>query len=120
LNGILAAVMLEHGISQQTLPKDTRIGRLVTFMKDYGTVKMDGDRITGYLKRLDEAMKHFNASLSNFLLSTSAYSPVDVDWSPYRYRSGLCQPNGATDRSEAFDDESRFVSASFHSLIGLV
>jgi hypothetical protein len=55
--------MLENGISRQTLPNDTRIGRLVTFMKDYGTAKMDGERITGYLKNLDEAMKHFNVSL---------------------------------------------------------
>jgi hypothetical protein len=55
--------MLEHGVSQQTLPNETRFQRLTIFMKDYGTVKMDGDRITGYLKRLDDAMKHFNVSL---------------------------------------------------------
>jgi hypothetical protein len=71
LNGILAAVMLEHGISQQTLPKEKGFGRLVTFMKDYGTTKMDGDRISDYLKKLDEAMKHFNVSLSDLLSPTS-------------------------------------------------
>jgi hypothetical protein len=59
----LAAAMLEHGVSQQTLPNETRFRGLMTFMKDYGTAKMDGDRITGYLKRLDDAMKHFNVSL---------------------------------------------------------
>jgi len=63
LNGILAAAMLEHGISQQTLPNEMRFQRLVTFMKDYGTAKMDGDRITGYRNKLDEAMKRFNVSL---------------------------------------------------------
>jgi hypothetical protein len=36
-------------------------------MKDYGTAKMDGDRIIGYLKRLDEAMKHFNVSFPDLL-----------------------------------------------------
>jgi len=71
LNDILAAVMLEHGISRQTLAKETRFRRLATFMKDYGTTKMDGDRITSYLKKLDEAMKHFNVSLSNLLLAAS-------------------------------------------------
>ena len=71
LNGILAAVMLEHGISQQTLPKEKGFGRLGTFMKDYGTTKMDGDRISDYLKKLDDAMKHFNVSLSNLLLAAS-------------------------------------------------
>ena len=65
LNGILAAALLEHGVSQQTLPNETKFRRLMTFMKDYGTAKMDGDRITGYLKRLDDAMKHFNVSLSD-------------------------------------------------------
>jgi hypothetical protein len=63
--------MLEHGISQQSLPNETKFQRLVTFMKDYGIAKMDGDRITGYLQRLDEAMKHFNVSLSEFLILTS-------------------------------------------------
>ena len=63
--------MLEHGISQQTLPKEKGFGMLVTFMKDYGTTKMDGDRISDYLKKLDEAMKHFNVSLSYLLSATS-------------------------------------------------
>jgi hypothetical protein len=49
-------MMLEYGISQQTLPQETRSQRLVTFMKDYGTERMGGDRIIGYLRRLDEAM----------------------------------------------------------------
>jgi len=71
LNGILAAVMLEHGISQQTLSREKGFGRLVTFMKDYGTTKMEGDRISDYLKKLDEAMKHFNVSLSYLLSATS-------------------------------------------------
>jgi hypothetical protein len=104
LNGILAAVMLENGISQQSLPNETRFRRLVTLMKEYGTAKMDGDRITGYLNKLDEAMKHFNVGLSDFPIPTSAYSPVDVDRSPYRHRSrtyceqsGLCGSNCAAD-----------------------
>ena len=63
--------MLEHGVSQQTLPNETRFRGLMTFMKDYGTAKMDGDRITGYLKRLDDAMKHFNVSLSGVLSATA-------------------------------------------------
>jgi hypothetical protein len=50
-------MMLEYGISQQTLPQETRLRKLVTFMKDYGTDRMDRDRIIGYLRRLDEAMK---------------------------------------------------------------
>jgi len=74
LNGILAATMLEHGVSQQTLPNETRLQRLMTFMKDYGTAKMDGDRIIGYLKRLDDAMKHFNVSLPDPLSETSDFS----------------------------------------------
>jgi hypothetical protein len=63
-NVILAKVMLEHSISQETLPNET--GRMVTFMKDYATVKMDGDRITGYLKKLDDAMKYFKYSRSDY------------------------------------------------------
>ena len=63
LNGILAAAMLEHGISQETLPNVMRFRRLMTFMKDYGTARMDGDRITGYRNKLYEAMKRFNVSL---------------------------------------------------------
>ena len=62
--------MLEHGISQQTLPQETRLRRLVTFMKDYGTEKMDGDRIIGYLRRLDEAMNHVPISESIRRVST--------------------------------------------------
>jgi hypothetical protein len=75
LNGILAAAMLEHGISQQTLPKETRFRGLMTFMKDYGTARMDGDRITGYRNRLDETMKGFNVSLPDLVLATSHYPP---------------------------------------------
>jgi hypothetical protein len=71
--------MLEHGISQETLSNKTGFGRVVTFMKDYGTAKMDGDRITGYLQKLDDAMKHFNVSISCFLVTGSYYSPTDVD-----------------------------------------
>jgi hypothetical protein len=63
--------MLEHGISQQTLPNETKSRNLVTFMKEYGTVKMDGDRITSYLKRLDEAMKDFNVGLPDLLVAIS-------------------------------------------------
>ena len=70
LNGILAAMMLEYGISQQTLPQETRLRRLVTFMKDYGTERMDGDRIIGYLRRLDEAMNHVPISESIRRIST--------------------------------------------------
>ena len=65
--------MLEHGISQQNLPKETEFRGLATFMKDYGTTKVDGDQITGYLKKLDDAMRHFNVSLSDLLLATSDY-----------------------------------------------
>jgi hypothetical protein len=81
--------MLEHGISQENLPNETRFRRLVTFMKEYGTAEMDGDRINGYLKTLDEAMKHFNVSLSDFRVATSDYSPIDVDRSSYHHYSGL-------------------------------
>jgi hypothetical protein len=88
LNGILAAVMLENGISLQSLPNETRFRRLVTFMKEYGTAKMDGDRITGYLSKLDEAMKHFNVSPADFLILAPDYSPVDVYWSPHCRRGG--------------------------------
>ena len=56
--------MLEYGISQQTLPQETRLRKLVTFMKDYGTDRMDRDRIIGYLRRLDEAMKRVPISES--------------------------------------------------------
>ncbi len=56
--------MLEHGISQETLPKETRLRRLMTFMEDYGTRRMDGDRIIGYLKMLDEAMNRVPISES--------------------------------------------------------
>jgi len=49
---------------------------------------MDGDRIIGYLKRLDEAMKHFNVSLPDLLLETSNYSPIDIDWSTYCHQGG--------------------------------
>jgi hypothetical protein len=81
--------MLEHGISQQNLPNETRFRRLVTFMKEYGIAKMDGDRINGYLKKLDEAMKHFNVSLSDFRVAASDYPPIDVDRSSYRHYSGF-------------------------------
>ena len=63
--------MLEHGVSQQTLPEETGFRRLAMFMKYYGTTKMDGDRITDYLNKLDDAMKHFNVSLSDLLSATS-------------------------------------------------
>jgi hypothetical protein len=63
--------MLEHGVSQQTLPEETGFRRLATFMKEYGTTKMDGDRIADYLNKLDDAMKHFNVSLSDLLSVTS-------------------------------------------------
>jgi hypothetical protein len=56
--------MLEHGISQETLHKETRLRRLMTFMKDYETGRMDGDRIIGYLKELDEAMNRVPISES--------------------------------------------------------
>ena len=62
--------MLEYGISQQTLPQETRLRRLVTFMKDYGTERMDGDRIIGYLRRLDEAMNRVPISESIRRVST--------------------------------------------------
>jgi hypothetical protein len=71
LNDILASVMLEHGVSQQTLPNETGFRRFASFMKDYGTAKTDGDRITSYIKNLDEAMKHFNVSLSGLISATS-------------------------------------------------
>jgi hypothetical protein len=58
LNGILAAVMLESDISQETLPKETSLESLGTFMEGYGTRKMHKDQIIGYLKRLDETMNH--------------------------------------------------------------
>jgi hypothetical protein len=77
--------MLEHGISQLTLPNEIRFRRLVTFMRDYGTTKTDRDRITGYLRRLEEAMKHFNVSLSEFLVATSDYSLIDIDGSTYSH-----------------------------------
>ena len=64
LNGILAAMMLEYGISQQTLPQETRLRRLVTFMKNYGTERIDGDRIISFLGRLDEAMNRVPISES--------------------------------------------------------
>jgi hypothetical protein len=79
--------MLEHGVSQQTLPKDARIGRLVAFMEEYGTAKIDGERITSYLKKLDEAMKHFNVSPSHLLVKPSNSSPSDVSWAPHCHRS---------------------------------
>jgi hypothetical protein len=64
LNGILAAVMLEHGISHETLPKQTNLRGLKTFMKDYGNGRMEGDRIIGYLKKLDDVMKRVPISKS--------------------------------------------------------
>ena len=57
LDGILAAVMLEHGLSRQALPQGARSRRLVTFMKDYGTESMNKDWIIRHLKWMDEAMK---------------------------------------------------------------
>jgi hypothetical protein len=63
-------MMLEHGISQQTLPQETRLLRLVIFMKDYGTDRIDGDRIIGYLRQLDEAMNRVPISESIRRLST--------------------------------------------------
>ena len=56
LDGILAAVMLEHGLSHQVLPQEKRLRKLVTFMKDYGTDRMNKDRIIRHLKWMDEAM----------------------------------------------------------------
>jgi hypothetical protein len=63
--------MLEHGVSQQTLPEEMGFRRLAMFMKEYGTMKTDGDRIADYLNKLDDAMKHFNVSLSDLLSATS-------------------------------------------------
>jgi hypothetical protein len=65
--------MLEHDISQETLPKETRLRRLEAFMKDYGTRRMDGDRITGCLKRLDETMNRapISESIQNGLTMES-------------------------------------------------
>ena len=63
-------MILEHGISQQTLPQETRLRRLVTFMKDYGTERMDGDRIIGYLRWLDESMNRVPISESIQRVST--------------------------------------------------
>jgi hypothetical protein len=109
LNGILAAAMLEHGVSQQTLPNEKRFQRLMTFMKDYGTARMDGDRITGYLNRLDEAMKNFNVSLLNLPFAGSDYSPIDINWSTYCHQGEFHGPNCTANRSETIDDESGFV-----------
>ena len=57
LDGILAAVMLEHGLSHQVLPQEKRLRKLVTFMKNYGTERMNKDWIIRHLKWMDEAMK---------------------------------------------------------------
>jgi len=57
LDGILAAVMLEHGLSHQVLPQEKRLRKLVTFMKDYGTGRVNKDWIIRHLKWMDEAMK---------------------------------------------------------------
>ena len=111
--------MLEHGVSQQTLPNEKRFQRLVTFMKDYGTARMDGDRITGYLNRLDKAMKNFNVSFHDLLLVTSDYSPIDVHRSTYCSPGGLCISRYAADRSGTIDEESRFVCAPGHPFIEL-
>ena len=53
---ILAAVMLEHGLSHQVLPQEKKLWKLVTFMKDYGTERMNKDWIIWHLKWMDEAM----------------------------------------------------------------
>jgi hypothetical protein len=117
LNGILAAAMLENGISQETLPNEMRFRRLMTFMKDYGTARMDGDRITGYRNKLDEAMKRFNVSLPDLVLATSTYSPIDINSFTYCHQGGLCGSKCTTDGSKTIDDESRFVRAQFCPLL---
>ena len=117
LNGILAAAMLEHGVSQQTLPNEMRFQKLVTFMKDYGTAKMDGDRITGYRNKLDEAMKRFNVSLPDLVLATSTYSPIDINSSTYCHQGRLYGSRCTADRSKTIDDESRFVRAQCRPLL---
>ena len=62
LDGILAAVMLEHGLSRQALPQGARSRKLVTLMKDYGTERMNKDWIIRHLKWMDDAMKRLPIS----------------------------------------------------------
>jgi hypothetical protein len=109
--------MLENGISQETLPNEMRFRRLMTFMKDYGTARMDGDRITGYRIKLDEAMKRFNVSLPDLILATPNYSPVDINSSTYCHQGRLYGSRCTADRSETIDDESRFVRAQCRPLL---
>lgn len=51
--------MLENGISATTVPQNSRFRNLATFMKRYGTVKVEAETIGGYANQLDDAMKQF-------------------------------------------------------------
>lgn len=51
--------MLENGISATTVPHEPKFQGLTTFMKRYGTVKVEAETINGYAGQLDDAMKQF-------------------------------------------------------------
>ena len=51
--------MLENGISAQDVPHGSVFQNFGTFMKRYGTVKVEADKIRGYVEPLDAALKQF-------------------------------------------------------------
>ena len=59
LESILGALMLENGISIRNVPHRSKFQGLATFMKRYGTVKVEAEKIRGYIDQLDAAMKQF-------------------------------------------------------------
>lgn len=61
--------MLENGISTRTMPHESKFQNLATFMKRYGTVKLEAEKIGGYIDQLDSAMKQFTVRLVAFDLS---------------------------------------------------
>lgn len=56
--------MLENGISTATVPDESKFRSLITFMKQYGTVKVETETISGYNNQLDDAMNQFTVRLA--------------------------------------------------------
>lgn len=69
MESILGALMLENGISTQDVPHESMFQSLATFMKKYGTVKAEAEKITGYVDQLDAAMRQFTVRPAVFELS---------------------------------------------------
>lgn len=62
--------MLENGISTRNVPHGSKFQNLATLMKRYETVKVEAEKISGYVDQLNGSMKHFTVRPAALDLST--------------------------------------------------